>query len=234
MMPICQGVIRKKSPMRNRRGKNIAKAKPKSIASVRRHARGVKPMRQMLDVPADPGGERAVLVVVVHRSEVSPGQVMAQYFHHAGLEINAEAEPHQQEPTRPRWRILFAKARTKTRGREEQSDEARFEKHSVRLITGKILRAADERKKRNPTNENGSARPKIEKQQQRSHQANPANDHERAIAGGNPKQGRGVPETFRAENVVNALQKIAGGQKTMGPDQAANLKQQGIKMRRRK
>src|SRR5271157_158963 len=142
----------------------------------------------MLDVPADPGGERTVLVVVVNRREVSPSQGVAQYFHHSRLEINAETEPYEQEPTRARGRIPFAEPRANPRRSEKQREEACFEKHPVRLITREILGDANKRKKCNPAHEKGSTRPDIEKEQQRSDQANPANNHEGAIAGGNPKQ----------------------------------------------
>jgi len=44
---------------------------------------GVKPVRQLLDVPANPSGERAVLVIVVHGGELAPGNVAAGDFGHA-------------------------------------------------------------------------------------------------------------------------------------------------------
>ena len=37
----------------------------------------VEPVRQVLHVPANPGGQRAVLVVIVHRGQVAPGRVAA-------------------------------------------------------------------------------------------------------------------------------------------------------------
>src|SRR5690242_2056984 len=56
-------------------------------------ARGMKPMRQMLDVPADPGGQRAVLVILVHRRKIPPFGIAAHDFGDARLEIDAEPFP---------------------------------------------------------------------------------------------------------------------------------------------
>ncbi len=53
----------------------------------------MKPVRQVLDVPADPRWQRAVLVVLIHRREIAPFNIAAQQFHNAGLKVDAEPLP---------------------------------------------------------------------------------------------------------------------------------------------
>ena len=57
----------------------------------------VKPMWKMLDVPADPGGKRPVLVVLVHRGEAAPLRVAAKQLDDAGFEVNSEPLPLKKE-----------------------------------------------------------------------------------------------------------------------------------------
>ena len=49
---------------------------------------GVKPMREMLRVPGDPGGQRAILVIVVHGGEIAPFRIAAGDFGYARLEVD--------------------------------------------------------------------------------------------------------------------------------------------------
>ena len=61
----------------------------------------MKPVRQVLCIPADPGRQRSVLVVLIHRREVAPLGVSAQKLHRARLEVDAEPFPLEQEQTGP-------------------------------------------------------------------------------------------------------------------------------------
>src|SRR2546426_1172092 len=45
--------------------------------------RRMKPMREMLHIPADPGWQRAILVILVERREVSPLRIATQNLRHA-------------------------------------------------------------------------------------------------------------------------------------------------------
>ena len=66
---------------------------------------GVKPVRELLHVPADPAWQGAILVIIVHRGEVPPGMVSARKLHHARFEIDPEPFPSQQKQARARRRI---------------------------------------------------------------------------------------------------------------------------------
>ena len=80
---------------------------------------GVKPVRQLLDLPANPGGERAVLVIVVHGGELAPGNVAAGDFGDAGFEIDAKPFPLKKKEAGAGWRICASKAGQKSRRREK-------------------------------------------------------------------------------------------------------------------
>ena len=103
-----------------------------------RRSGGVKPMWQMLDVPADPGGQRAVLVVLVHRGEVAPLRIAAEQLDHAGFEVDAEPLPLQEEQAGARRRMVSSPAGPDAARREEECDEAGFEQHAVGLIAGEV------------------------------------------------------------------------------------------------
>src|SRR5260370_27662494 len=120
----------------------------------------MEPVRKMLHVPSDPSWQWPVLVILVQRREIAPLRVAAQDFCHARFEINPETFPHQQEQARARWLAFFAPTWPKSPGGEEQGNETRLQQHSVRLISGEILRRADERQKANETNSTHAASPK--------------------------------------------------------------------------
>src|SRR6516165_1010736 len=65
----------------------------------------VEPVRQLLRVPADPGRQRAVLIILIHRREVSPGWIASEIFRDTRLEVNGEPEQPQEEKARARRRI---------------------------------------------------------------------------------------------------------------------------------
>src|SRR5712664_4403991 len=99
----------------------------------------MKPMREMLHVPADPGWQRAILVILVERREVSPLRIATEDLRHARFEINPEAFPDQQENTRARRSAFFAPAGAKTARRKKHRNESRFQQHPIGLVGGKIL-----------------------------------------------------------------------------------------------
>src|SRR5580704_16900166 len=103
----------------------------------------------MGDVPADPCGQRTVLIEVIHGGEVPPGTVAAGHFGHARSEVDAEPFPAKQKQTGTRGWIGAAEAGPESRRREKQAKESGFEEHSVRLIAGEILRGADKGDKAN-------------------------------------------------------------------------------------
>src|SRR5215472_4181021 len=84
------------------------------------HGGGVEPVGEMLNVPTDPGGERAVLVVLVHCGEVAPLRIAAQLLHQARLEVDAEPLPAEQPQAYARWRIVDAPAGEDAAGSEEE------------------------------------------------------------------------------------------------------------------
>ena len=219
-----------KQAIRNRRGRNSIQTSTSSTASVKNDRRGVKPVRQVLHVPADPGGQRAILVVVVHRGEVAPGEVAARHFHHARFEIDAEPFPLQQEKARARGGMRAAEARAESRRREKERDESGFEQHSVRLVAGKILRRADERKKADEADrERARAARHSNTTSSDAIRPDPADQHERAIARAEPEERRREPESLPMKRGRNRLQIIASGKNSVGADESLDLKEQRIK-----
>ena len=101
-------------------------------------------MRQVLHVPANPGGQRPVLVILVHGGEVPPLRISAQNLDHAGFKVDAKPLPLQQEQTGSRNRMPPSEAGTKAGRRKEPGDESSLEQHAIRLVAGKILRRAYE------------------------------------------------------------------------------------------
>src|SRR5258708_7080814 len=124
----------------------------------------MEPVRKMLHVPPDPSWQWPVLVILVQRREIAPLRVAAQDFCHAPFGINPEASPNQKKQPRARWRGPSAQTWPKSSGREKQGNETRLQQHSVRLISGEILRRADERQKANETNGKHAAWPEIQNQ----------------------------------------------------------------------
>ena len=57
----------------------------------------VEPVRKLLHVPANPCGQRAILVVVVHSGEVTPGVVAAGELDDAGFESRCGTIPSAEE-----------------------------------------------------------------------------------------------------------------------------------------
>src|ERR1700735_424082 len=74
------------------------------------HGEGVETMREVLHVPADPGGKRAILVVVVHGGEMAPGLVTARELRDAGFEVDAKPFPAEQEKAEAGRRVSASEA----------------------------------------------------------------------------------------------------------------------------
>src|ERR1700733_11760060 len=118
-------------------------------------------MRKMLYVPANPGWERTILVILIHRREVPPLRIATRDFCHARFEINPKPLPQQQEHARANRRLPHAEARPQSVRRKKQRDKSSFQQHPVRLIPGKLSRRADERKKAKKTNKQRAPRPRV-------------------------------------------------------------------------
>ena len=85
---------------------------------------GVEPVGKLLDVPPDPGGQRAVLIILIHSGEIAPGGVAAEIFCEAGFEIDGEPNEVEQEKAGARRRLGFSEAGTKARGGIEKREES--------------------------------------------------------------------------------------------------------------
>src|ERR1700678_3877225 len=142
---------------------------------------GVEGVREVLHVPADPGGQGAVLIIVVHRGEVAPGLIAARDFHDARFEINPEPFPTQKIKAGSRWRAYSAESGAQPRGCKEERDKSGFEKHAVGLEAGELLSDRDERKKTDEADEERKTRPKIQDDADRGDEADPAEDQQHAI-----------------------------------------------------
>lgn len=156
-------------------------------------------MRKMLDVPADPSGERAVLIIVVEGGEVAPFGIVAGDFGDAGFEIDAEPLPKEEIESGARRRARDAEARAESGGNKKEGEEAGFEKHAVRLIAGKISGGADKREKTDEADDEHGAGPEIEKEQDGGRHANPAKREKHVRAAGNPENGWRIPIADEAD-----------------------------------
>ena len=178
--------------------------------------KGMEPVRQMLHVPADPGRQRPVLVVLVHGGEVAP--------------LRDRRWPASPRRTRSRcgttpiaagtgWRgrrMIAAEAWTKSRRREEQRDESRLQQHAVRLVAGEILRSGNEGEKADEADEQHAARPDIGDQQQRGDHAHPAQRHQHVRAAGEPEQ-VGAYQKRTAPSLVSDPRYSFAGRMPFGP-----------------
>src|SRR4029077_21041193 len=108
-------------------------------------SRSVEPVGQMLHVPADPCGQRTVLIILIHSLEVTPLRVSAGDLRHPGFEVDAKPLPLQKEQTGTGWRRRNAEAGAQSSRSKEDCDESRLKQHSIGLVTRKILRCAHER-----------------------------------------------------------------------------------------
>ncbi len=179
----------------------------------------------MLRVPADPRGQRAVLVVLVHRGEVAPGRVAARQLHHARLEVDAEPLPQQQQDRRPRWRPPRSPPRQQPRRSQKEREKPRLQQHPIGLVAGEILRRADKRKEAREADHQHRARPHIRDQKHRRNQPHPAHRHQHVVAARKPQQRRRVPETQRP-HAARIVQILARRQNPLRADQSLDLKQQ--------
>src|SRR5207302_3301489 len=60
---------------------------------------GVKPVRQVLYIPADPGRQRTILIILVHGGHTTPFWISARDLRDTGLEVDAKPFPLQKEDT---------------------------------------------------------------------------------------------------------------------------------------
>ena len=185
-------------------------------------------MRQVLHVPADPRGQRAILVVLVHGRKVAPLRVAAGELHHARFEINPKPLPLQQEPAHARGRIVRAPSRPQPARSEEQRQESRFQQHAVRLIAREHAARADKRKETRKADEKAQAGPHVQESNHGGNEADPRHRHHRRGARRDPVNRWRVPVALQAQLLRDIGQIIPRGQNSIGTDQALDLKQQRI------
>src|SRR5438270_7503905 len=121
----------------------------------------MEPVRKLLHILANPCGQRAVLVIVVHGGEMTPGIVAAGELYNAGFKVDAEPFPPEKKQAETRRRLRSANARPQAGRREEERDETSFQQHAVRLEAGEILRGGNEREKTNQADRQCCAWPEI-------------------------------------------------------------------------
>ena len=71
---------------------------------------GVKPVRQVLHIPADPCWQRSILIILIHRREVPPLDIAASDFCNTGLEVDAEPFPKEHIERHSNKRPRFSQA----------------------------------------------------------------------------------------------------------------------------
>src|SRR6202521_3148267 len=99
---------------------------------------GVESVREMLHVPANPSGQRTVLVILIHGGEMAPLRIAAGNFGDAGFEVDAKPFPEEKKNTGANGRAACAETRAKSWGRREERKKAGLEKHAVGLVAGEI------------------------------------------------------------------------------------------------
>src|SRR5213075_2010853 len=124
--------------------------------------RRVKPVREMLNVPSDPRRQRTILVLLIHRREVSPLGIATCNFCDARFKVNSEPFPEQKEHAGANRRMPAAESRTPSRWREEPRNKSRLQQHAVRLIAGEFRSRAHERKETHKAHGEHAAWPNIE------------------------------------------------------------------------
>ena len=185
----------------------------------------LEPVGQMLDVPADEGGQGTVLVVLVHRGEVTPLGIAGEQLDDAGFEIDAEPLPLQEEECGARRRGVDAPAGPESARREEEGEEAGFKEHAVGLVAGEVAGGRDEGQEADEAEEEAEAWPDVEEGEDGGNEAGPDDDHHRVGAGGIPEEGGRVPETQHAGRLaLNGGEEVGGGQDAVWADEAFDLK----------
>src|SRR6266481_818803 len=180
----------------------------------------------MLCVPADPGGQRTVLVVLVHGREMAPLRIAAGDFGDAGFKVNAEPFPEKKKNAGAHRRAAGREAGTKARRRQKERDEAGFEEHAVGLIAREIGGGGDEGEEAEEANQEHAAREDVDDEKSRSNEAGPANSHQRVIACGEPKKCGCVPETRETDGISDRAQIFGGGENSFGADESTDLEEQ--------
>ena len=154
----------------------------------------MEPVGKVLEVPANPCRQRAVLVVLVHGGEIAPCGIAALEFDDAGLEVDPEPLPQEKEEGGSRGWLLCCEAWKDAGGCEKEREKACFEEHAVGLIAGEVLRGADEGEEAAKAEEQHGAWPDVCEEKQGGDEADPAEGHQSDVAGGEPKERGGVPE----------------------------------------
>src|SRR5438445_13745848 len=86
--------------------------------------RRVKPMWKVLDVPPKPRRQRTILVILIHRREVSPFGIATCNLCDPRFKVNPEPFPEQKEHTGANGRMPAAESRTPSLWSEEQRNNS--------------------------------------------------------------------------------------------------------------
>src|SRR5581483_11594995 len=122
-----------------------------------------------------------------------------------------------------------AKTRAPARWGEEQRDESGLEEHAVRLIRGEFAGRGDEREETQKAEDERASRPQIQDDQDGRYEANPTEGDDEVRAGGNPIEGRRVPNTRESGGALrNHAEVLTRGEKAVGADESANLANQRV------
>src|SRR5579885_1915043 len=213
-------------------GKNKQPAEAEFCDEGEKRQKRLKRVRQLLRVPADPGGQRAVLVILVHRRQMAPLGIVAGQLGDAGFKVNSKPLPLEQEQAGRRCRTGFPQPGAKSRRREEQREESRSQQHAVGLIIRKIARGGDEGEKSDQRNGGGRTRPDVQKERHGRNQPGPDQHVKRKRSASQPEQ-RGRNPVSKDPHLTRDVGKIiARGKNSVGTHQAVNLKCQRVKRRK--
>ena len=187
----------------------------------------VEPVGEVPEVPADPGGKRSILVVVVHGGEVAPGGIAGEELDDAQIGSRCGTTPRGgggswrgRGGSRRRGRVGGRRGRRRGRG-------SRLEQHAIGLVAGEVLGGGDKGEEAQKAEQERGARPEVEDDEGGGEEAGPAEDGEGGIGGGDPKERGGVPEAGEgAEALADCVEVAAGGEEAVGPDEAVDLEEE--------
>src|SRR6185437_3553617 len=189
----------------------------------------MEPVRKLLYVPANPCGQGAVLIVVIHGSEVTPRVVATGKLHNAVFKVDAEPFPLKKKQAETRRGRRVTQAGPQAGWRKKERDETGFHEHAIRLEAGEILRGGDERQKTNQAYRQRQAWPEIKNNYDRSYQSNPCDQQQGTIAGAEPEQSWRKPEALQPRIIIcNVAQIARRRQDAVGADHALELEEERV------
>src|ERR1051325_10531303 len=111
---------------------------------------------------------------------------------------------------------------------EEQREERGLEEHAVGLVAGEVLRRADEGEEADAGHGDGRARKEVDDDGYGRGDAEPDDDVEHGVAGGDPQQRRREPVRLPAGDLLERGEVLARGKDAVRADEAVDLEEERV------